>query len=269
MVTRFKARRRGLGIAALAVWAGLAAQSGATDWWGQKLPNGPTDFIVGYGSLIDTPSRNSTVNKTVPAIPVRVSAAFGYLRAWNSHAAAFTAQGLRKPRPGEAAMTINGVLFAVNDGDIAGFDQRECRYHKAEVKQDQIEAVGWEGLPRGGHIWIYVPNEPGTPGCQGNADPAADRADFEHPLLQSYIDVVVEGGLEYGNEFAREILETTADWTPYWLNDRVVARRPWVHTPYAANIDELLKSSSASGAVFASRAFPETYAEKGRAVVGK
>lgn len=233
------------------------------------MRNIPTDFIVGYGSLIDTPSRNSTVNKTVSAIPVRVSAAFGYLRAWNSHAAAFTAQGLRKPKPGEAAMTINGVLFAVDDNDIAGFDHRECRYHKAAVKQDQIEAVGWEGLPRGGHIWIYVPNEPGTPGCQGNADPAADQADFEHPLLQSYIDVVVEGGLEYGDDFADEILETTADWNPYWLNDRMLARRPWVHNPYAAKIDELLKTNSTSGAVFASRAFPETYAETGRSAVGK
>ncbi len=32
------------------------------------------------------------------------------------------------------------------------------------------------------------------------------------PLLQSYFDVVVEGDLEYGPDFAREILETMDGW---------------------------------------------------------
>jgi hypothetical protein len=27
---------------------------------------------------------------------------------------------------------------------------------------------------------------------------------------------------------AREIVETTKDWSSYWLNDREFARRPWV-----------------------------------------
>ena len=45
------------------------------------LPDQPTQFIFGYGSLINSASRNSTAGKTVPAIPVRVSAAFGYIRA--------------------------------------------------------------------------------------------------------------------------------------------------------------------------------------------
>jgi hypothetical protein len=242
--------------------AGVIASAGAKDWWHQPLANPPTDFVVGYGSLINTPSRNSTAKKNVPAIPVRVSAALGYLRAWNSHADGFTAQGLRKPGPGEASMTINGVLFAVDDKDIAGFDHRECRYHRAEVKDGQIEAVGWQGLPRGGRIWIYVPNQPGAPGCQGDADPAADRPDFEHPLLQSYIDVVLEAGLEYGEDFAREILETTADWRPFWLNDRELARRPWVHDANAAKVDDLLKTTPGSGTILACRSFPEFYAAR-------
>ena len=44
-------------------------------------------------------------------------------------------------------------------------------------------------------------------------------------MLESYIDVVVEGGLEFGEDFARELIETTSDWSDYWLNDRELARR--------------------------------------------
>jgi hypothetical protein len=58
--------------------------AGAKDWQGVMLPDQPTQFIFGYGSLINSASRNSTAGKTVPAIPVRVSAAFGYIRAWTT-----------------------------------------------------------------------------------------------------------------------------------------------------------------------------------------
>jgi hypothetical protein len=89
------------------------AEARATDWWGRKLPDIPTQFIFGYGSLINAASRNSTAGNPIPAIPVRVSAAFGHIRAWNDRSpSGFTALGLRVPRPGEQATTINGVLYA-------------------------------------------------------------------------------------------------------------------------------------------------------------
>ena len=68
---------------------------------------------------------------------------------------------------------------------------------------------------------FYVPVTPGgEPGIE------LPEADAQFPLLESYIDVVVEGGLDCGEEFARELLETTFDWSDYWLNDRELARRP-------------------------------------------
>jgi hypothetical protein len=63
--------------------AALTNGARAAGWWGRKLPDAPTQFIFGYGSLINTASRNSTASAPIPAIPVRVSAAFGYVRAWN------------------------------------------------------------------------------------------------------------------------------------------------------------------------------------------
>jgi len=144
----------------------FAAHAGAKDWQGVMLPDQPTQFIFGYGSLINSASRQSTAGKMIPAIPVRVSASFGYIRTWNDRSSSgFTALGLRKAGPGEKASTINGVLYAAGVGDIAKFDAREQGYARLEVPRDDIEAVSWQRLPEGGRFWVYVPMKPnGEPG---------------------------------------------------------------------------------------------------------
>jgi hypothetical protein len=93
--------------------------AGAKDWWGVELPDQPMQFIFGYGSLINSASRNSTASAPIPAIPVRVSATIGYIRTWNDRSASgFTALGLRKPSPSEKASPIKGVLYAAKDGEV-------------------------------------------------------------------------------------------------------------------------------------------------------
>jgi hypothetical protein len=201
--------------------------AGARDWQGMMPPDQPTQFIFGYGSPINSASRNSTAGKTVPAIPVRVSAAFGYIRAWDDRSTSgFTALGLRKPSANEKASTINGVLYPVEGDDMAKYDVREQGYRRVEVPRDDIEAVSWQHLPAAGMIWVYIPvKADGEPGV------GLPVASAEFPVLESYVDVVVEGALEYGQNFARELLETTSDWSNYWLNDRELARRPRVYNP--------------------------------------
>jgi hypothetical protein len=247
------ALRRFLALCALAVFLVPAE---AEDWWGTKLPGQPTQFIFGYGSLINSSSRNSTSGAPVPAIPVRVSAAFGYLRTWSDRSASgFTALGLRKPLAGEQASTINGVLYAVEGDDMAKFDVREQGYARVKIPRDEIEAVSWRRLPETGTIWVYVPvGQGGEPGV-GLAAP-----DAQYPLLESYIDLVVEGGLEYGPDFARELIETTYGWSDYWLNDRELARRPWVHDPGSEAVDKLLTSIPETAAKLKFRLFSEPYA---------
>jgi len=239
-----------LALCALALFLAPAA---AKDWWGEKLPGQPTAFIFGYGSLINSASRSSTAGMPTPAIPVRVSAAFGFFRTWNDRSSSgFTALGLRKAGPGEQASTINGVLYAVDGSDMAKFDLRETGYSRLEVPRDDIEAVSWQRLPETGKIWVYVP-------VAANGEPGVGlpEADAQFPMLESYIDVVVEGGLEYGEEFAREVLETTFDWSDYWLNDRELARRPWVRDPGSAAVDRLLRSAPQAAAKLKSRLFSE------------
>lgn len=239
----------------MALSAVLAGTAHADEFWGSKLPNPPTQFIFGYGSLINSASRNSSASKPIMAIPVRVSAAFGYIRTWNDRSpSGFTALGLRRPRTGENAMTINGVLYPVEGSDMAAFDAREKGYARVEVPREDIEALSWQGLPHQGKIWVYIPEMNGREAGVGLPFP-----DAKNPLLESYIDVVLEGGLEYGQDYARELIETTKDWSPYWLNDRRLARRPWVFDSDYEAVDKLL---AADAPHFTDRAFAEDYAAR-------
>jgi hypothetical protein len=233
---------RAVTLVILVTWAGGLPR--AEDFWGHKLERQPTQFIFGYGSLINTRSRDSTAANSVAAIPARVSAAFGYIRTWNDRSpSGFIALGLRRAGPGETGMTINGVVYPVEGTDMSAFDAREKGYIRVEVPRQDLEAVSWQAIPSEGKIWAYVPEQ-------------GSRPNAEYPLLQSYIDVVIEGGLEYGPDFAREIIQTTTGWSEYWLNDRRLARRPWVFDSLYQQVDELL---AAQAPHFADRAFPEAY----------
>jgi hypothetical protein len=235
------------------------ARHAVADDWGRQLPDIPTNFIFGYGSLIETESRESTEGHRTVAIPVRVSAALGFVRAWVDRCTCgFTALGLRRPRVGEIATTINGVIFPVQMGrDMAAYDAREAGYARVSVPLALIEAVGWQRLPERGMIWTYVPiGIGGEPGLGLRAPSAA------YPMLQSYIDVVLRGALEYGPDFARELIETTSDWSPYWLNDRELARRPWVATRDWRTIDDVLARVEPAAGALKHRLFSEAYGAK-------
>ena len=148
------------------------AAGGAEDFWGRKMANQPTNFIFGYGSLINTASRNATASKPVIGVPIRIAAAFGYVRCWCDRSpSGFTALGLRRLPPGESGMTINGVLYPVEGNDMAAFDARKSGYVGLEVPRDMIEAVSWQRLPEQGRIWVYVPAAEGREPGEGLPTP--------------------------------------------------------------------------------------------------
>ena len=240
----------------LVFFLAVADSASAEDWWGRKLANEPENFLFGYGSLINTDSRNATAPKPVHAIPVRISASFGFVRAWVDRSTTeFTALGLRRPVPGESAMTVNGVLYPVEGADMSLFDRREAGYARVVVPLDAIEAVSWQQVPARGKVWVYVPI--GRDGKIGEDLPVASA---KYPLLQSYIDVVLDGALEYSFDFARELVETTQDWSSYWLNDRELPRRPWVFDKNSAVEDQLLKETQPAAGHFEERLVPEVFA---------
>lgn len=226
----------------------------AQDFWGQALLKNPDNFIFGYGSLISSKSRNASVALPIPAIPVRISASFGYVRTWNDRSpTGFTALGLRKTNANETAASINGVLFPVEGDDMVAYDKREEGYVRLEVPREKIESLSWQGVPGQGKIWVYVPATDGkAPGV------GLPGANMKFPLLQSYIDVVLEGALEYGADYAKELIQTTRDWEPFWLNDRILARRPWVAEKQYAQIDRFLTTIPA----YQSRMLPEEFSAR-------
>ncbi len=210
----------------------------------------PTQFIIGYGSLIDAESRAGTAGARLEAVPVRVSADFGYRRVWNLVAGSgFTALGLETSGPTATAETINGVIFPVDGPTLAKFDRREMGYDRVPVPNALIQSLSWMRLPEAGTAFIYVPK----PGTRGAVPDAA------HPIVQSYVDLVLGGALAYGEAFAREVVETTFGWDTFWLNDRPFARRPWSANPAAGAIDRLLATTPPAAASFPKRLLSEDY----------
>jgi len=57
---------------------------------------------------------------------------------------------------------------------------------------------------------------------------------------------------------AREFLRTTFLWSCFWLNEREVARRPWLHRKSYVKIDQLLREEVP--ALFAHRKLESEYA---------
>lgn len=249
-------RRALLGVTAGLVLGGLPPAR-AENFWGRRPADGPKEFIFGYGSLINTPSREATGRGRIDAVSARVSPAFGHVRSWVARSSSgFTALGLRLAVPGEAPSSINGVVFPVDAESLPRFDRRESGYDRVVVPREMIEGVSWQGLPPDGVIWAYVPKSI----TAASAPPLFP--DASHPLVQSYVDLVLEGALEYGADFARELVATTFDWGRFWLNDRTTARRPWVSTPEAGRIDDILARTQPAAAAFPDRLYSEDYAAR-------
>jgi cation transport regulator ChaC len=232
------------------------------EYWGRTIAAKPNEFIFGYGSLISSASRAETEGRAVTAAPVRLSAEFGYVRSWNDRSpTGFTALGVHKVVPHRRGRTVNGVVYPVTAADLAAFDARELGYTRIEIPAQMLQPVSWLAVPEAGRIWTYLPKSDGH---------RHQGPDWAFPILQSYLDVVVTGGLEHGPDFAAEILETTEGWSRYWLNDRRSGRRPWVFEREWRNIDDLLAAhpSRAGHNMLHERRLPEHYAAMHAAAIG-
>ena len=119
------------------------------------------NFLIGFGSIIQTASRRKSDPQASDAAPCRISAKFGYLREWNFQAstAKICALGLRRAKPGEKGSTINGVLFRAPD-NMEEFDKRENGYMRVPVPQEMVEMLSWQALPSGATVYVYVPYAP-------------------------------------------------------------------------------------------------------------
>jgi len=183
-----------------------------------------TDYLFGYGSLINAESRAKT-GKSGQAIPVRVKAVE---RQWN-----LIVPGMRLSAVGAVSnpdSTCNGVIVSVDAKDLPKFDKREIGYSRIKIPKHEVTILlRGKRVPQG-NLWVYVVDKPRRPS-------------IKNPLIQSYIDVILTGCLNINEQFAREFVTTTTGWNNPWINDRQKPRylRAMEKVPFAKKIDRLLK----------------------------
>ncbi|MBS3158349.1 gamma-glutamylcyclotransferase [Candidatus Woesearchaeota archaeon] len=181
-------------------------------------------FIFGYGSLINTQSRTGT-SETGKPIPVRIK---GVQREWNIVVPDYHQTGLGVIYVPQS--TCNGVIVPVTESGLAKFDERELKhgYEQVQIERQTIEVLTGIQIPAEGDVLMYITKNPGSPSD-------------DCPIAQSYLDVVVAGCLEFGDEFAREFIATTQGWEHPWVNDRANPRyRGTVGGVPVTKIDQLL-----------------------------
>jgi hypothetical protein len=194
--------------------------------------SGRTQYIIGYGSLMQDASRKRTSPQAGPAHPVEIK---GYRRGWYARAEAvgFSATYLGVVPDRESY--LNAVIYEVDPAELIATDKREVSYCRTSAAISDIKPLEREFSPKpNGQAWIYVsrPQSVATPSSR-------------YPIVQSYVDIFVSGCLEqeqrFGlTDFSQQCLSTTADWSEHWVNDRIYPRRPFVFQPKARQIDNLL-----------------------------
>lgn len=159
-----------------------------------------TSYFFGYGSLVN--------RRTHGFAPVHRASASGWRRVW-AQVPGRPVSLLTVVR--DAACEIDGLIAPVDADGWAALDLREACYDRTDALRDvrhPAETVD--------ELAIYVV-------------PEADRLppDAEHPVLLSYLDVVLQGYLvEFGKEGAERFIATTANWDAPILNDRAAPQYP-------------------------------------------
>lgn len=157
-------------------------------------------YFFGYGSL---------VNRATHGYPnATVAKATGWRRLWRHTSRRPVAFLTVVP---DASCSIEGLIAQVPDANWAALDKREWAYDRIGASQAVTHTLDHEP-----EVAIYaVPD---------NRRHVPSR---KHPILLSYIDVVVQGYLtEFGQDGAERFFRTTDGWDAPIINDRVAPMYP-------------------------------------------
>ncbi|MGZ3725887.1 MAG: hypothetical protein ACXWQQ_08800 [Pseudobdellovibrio sp.] len=162
------------------------------------------DYVVGYGSLVNSESRKIT-GLTAEAYPVWLQ---GFERSWSASFSDLTFCAL-SALP-ETQKKMNAVLFKVVD--VNEFDEREMGYDRVEIANDSVVAYDPNmKLPTDSRFWIYIPKKN-----------ILGRPHEKNLIWQSYSDVCLAGALEHGETFTRDFIKSTIGWDEkFWADDRL------------------------------------------------
>jgi gamma-glutamylcyclotransferase (GGCT)/AIG2-like uncharacterized protein YtfP len=192
-----------------------------------------SQFVFGYGSLVESQSRARTSPSALYAFPANVA---GIQRGWFDQVGGVSLSTTYLGAVPDPKSNCNGVIFEVSQQQLDAFDQRETGYDRKRIDQSNITMLNGSGSAPEGDIWFYANREKrfASPGC---------------PIVQSYVDICLNGCLEleatYPSAkeagFAETFLKTCSDWSKYWVNDRIYPRRAFIYAPNASKIDQLIQ----------------------------
>jgi cation transport regulator ChaC len=189
-------------------------------------------YVFGYGSLIERESRIATWPSATGAAPVFVR---GIARGWFDQTDVPSWNPTYLGAVAKPGALCNGVIFAVSPAELAAFAERETGYRPTRIARSQVTMLDGNPAPAG-DIWYF-------------ANTQKRFASDEHPIVQSYVDVCLDGCLEIeatyplaqATGFAKRFITTTSHWGPPWVNDRIYPWRPFVYVPRAFAIDALIR----------------------------
>ena len=197
------------------------------------------NYIFGYGSLIESESRMRTTSNAKNVYPVIVT---GLKRGWFARTGGSSLSTTFLGCIKDSKSIVNGVIYKVNEEEIKNIDSREKGYSRELIEIKAIDFL-FDIKDTNIKVWTYL-NEFKNFEMLRNNFP-----DKEFPIVQSYVDICINGCLEIEAKFdkAKEIdftrmfIETTEYWNKFWANDRIYPRRAFIYRPNAGTIDKYLK----------------------------
>ena len=131
------------------------------------------DYIFGFGSLIEQVSRTRTTPAAIYVLPAKVK---GFTRGWWARTGALGFSPTFLGAVAETSGSMNGVVYAASEEELARTDKREAGYTRMDVT-NSIEILGGAFKPKG-KVWIYA-NKP--------EDRQTNLPSPDFPIVQSYI----------------------------------------------------------------------------------
>jgi len=155
----------------------------------------------GFGSLVN---RHTLRTRYVDIIPARLK---GWRRHWQARTSVTGEEVALLSIHRDDACIIDGMIVIDHLENLPQVDEREAGYSRHALTSDDVELLSGVKLPD--QFYVYVAN-------------VIEGADEGGPLLQSYLDAVMQGFRnEYGDEGVSRFVETTVGFQRTILTDRI------------------------------------------------
>ena len=153
-------------------------------------------YVFGYGSIVNKDSLQITIGKVSETpIPAVMNKSAGYKRIWSCMKSKFGTFSFLNVIKHRLPEPINGTLIRVKMSDLRKLSKREVHYQIKPISRKHFTFLNKE-VPTDARIYIF-------------SDTENKENKHECFLMQSYLDVVMEGFLNYGKKFQDDFVRYT------------------------------------------------------------